>query len=164
MTRSLLIGLLIVSAAQAASAASFVFRGKIVSREICKDEGLFSQSRCKRADLGKNRECLVTVKTDSRENLNAIQIASPAWVEAGDHRRTALNGRLDRPYLYKDDFVAYNTKIDRDTSAEVKVSGNRVLGVYVFTKHVHGKNSRGEETRAFNQYFCANLQPSKRIN
>lgn len=161
MIRSFMIALAVASAAQSASAATFLFRGQIASREACRDQGFFSSSQCRKVALGQNRDCTVSLATDSRGNLTALQVSSRAWVEAGDHRREGLSGRLTKPYLRQSDFVAYNSKIDRDTSVEVKISGTRVLGAYVFTNHVQGKNGTGENVRAFNQYFCTNLSPAK---
>ncbi|MBX3041079.1 MAG: hypothetical protein KF789_10275 [Bdellovibrionaceae bacterium] len=157
MTRSFLIALLLGLSAQSAFAGHFIFRGKIASRETCLDQGVFSSSKCSPAALGKKRDCTVSLTTDYRGNLRSIQIASPAWVETGDHRKESLSGSLTSPYLYKDDFVAYITKLDQETSAEVKISGTRVLGAYIYTNHVQSRNAKKAATRTFNQYFCTNL-------
>lgn len=160
--RMVLVQAVLALFAVGAQAETMVFHGTLASRQLCKDSGagIFAKELgCKKMAVSQ-KACAVAVDISGRE-INRMQVEVPEAYANGDAVRAMYDTSVSaRPYLYQQGFMAYNVKLDRVSSSEVKVASDgsgRVLAVNMYFDHQFAQDG----TRTYKQYECRGLKRVK---
>lgn len=161
LKKLLLVPSLITLFALSAQAGTVLeFQGRVAKKEQCMDDGkgAFAKHLGCKAIPSESSQCVVTLKANS-EGINKIEIKLTGGAKKA-FGTGFFEGRVKGPYLYKDNFVAYYVKLDKDTSAEVKIQSNgsgKVLAANLYNEHVF----RSDGNRLFKQFTCVDFKKTK---
>ncbi|KHD87705.1 MAG: hypothetical protein OM95_12825 [Bdellovibrio sp. ArHS] len=159
--RAFLVQAIVMMFSIGAQAETLVFHGSLAARKQCADTGGFfaKDLGCKKLNITE-RACAVALNVNSQGEVKSIEVETPEALTKGDARKAQYKTSVSGPYLYQDGFHAYSFKLDKSSSAEVKIASDgtgRVLAANLYFDHVF----QADGSRVYKQYECRNLKRVK---